>query len=180
MARWFKLRKGDEREERSGVNGRHGRHDVEEDLSEDDLSDADAELDDEPSDEVPEEDPRGVDSRSRGNDRPAANPGADPGSRERDRVRPTSRRGSLTGARAVREAKDLLIELTGHECESVSGLSRTDDGGWAVTLEALELERVPRTTDILATYVVELDENGDLLKYERTSRYYRNQAGGSE
>ena len=45
-------------------------------------------------------------------------------------------------------------------------------------LEVVELERVPPTTDILATYRVDLDEYGELMGYERVNRYYRNQAGG--
>ena len=105
---------------------------------------------------------RGDDRRGRGRDEPN---------------RPKPPRGSVTGGQAVQEAKQLLVDLTGHPCESVSGLARTDDGGWKVTLEALELERVPRTTDILASYVVELDADGGLVGYDRVNRYYRNQAG---
>jgi len=62
-------------------------------------------------------------------------------------------------------------------CEAVSGLQRRPDG-WTVVLEVVELERVPPTTDILATYRVDLDEEGELMGYERVNRYYRNQAGG--
>lgn len=43
-------------------------------------------------------------------------------------------------------------------------------------METVELERIPRTTDIMASYLVELDERGDLMSYERVQRYYRNQA----
>ena len=83
----------------------------------------------------------------------------------------------LSGTRAAQLAQAHLQELTGQVSESVSGLSRTPDG-WVITVEVVELERVPRTTDILASYRVELDEDGDLMGYERVSRYYRNAAGG--
>jgi len=70
-----------------------------------------------------------------------------------------------------------LLDLTGQPCESVSSLSRTHDG-WRIALEVVELERIPRTTDILASYVVELDDEGELMGYERVHRYYRNEVNG--
>ena len=84
----------------------------------------------------------------------------------------------LSGPRAVQAAKENLEALTNQPVESVSGLVRTREG-WAVTLEVVELERVPRSTDLLASYRVEVDNEGDLMGYERVARYYRNQAGGA-
>ncbi|HEX4792442.1 MAG TPA: gas vesicle protein [Humisphaera sp.] len=80
----------------------------------------------------------------------------------------------LTGSNAVEHAKAHLLEMTGQSAESVSSLSRTCDG-WRITLEIVELERIPRTTDILASYVVELDDQGELLSYSRVHRYFRNE-----
>jgi hypothetical protein len=84
----------------------------------------------------------------------------------------------IGGSAAVARARQQLLELTNRECESVSSVSRRRDGGWTVALEVVELERIPRTTDILASYVVELDEHGELLRYERVNRYYRNATSG--
>src|SRR5688572_6411035 len=89
-----------------------------------------------------------------------------------------SRGSRLTGPRAVQAAKENLEALTNQPVESVSGLIRTREG-WAVTLEVVELERVPRSTDLLASYRVEVDNEGELMGYERVARYYRNQAGGA-
>src|SRR4051794_1917521 len=75
--------------------------------------------------------------------------------------------GRLTSSQAVRHARQHLLDLTGKPCESVSSLVRRRDG-WNVTLEIVELERIPQTTDIMASYLVELDEDGELLRYERT------------
>lgn len=97
--------------------------------------------------------------------------------REERETKEAALRKRISGARAAQFAQAQLQELTGQACESVSGLARTADG-WAVSVEVVELERVPRTTDILATYRVELDEDGELMGYERVSRYYRNAAGG--
>ena len=80
---------------------------------------------------------------------------------------------------AVRLAKRHLMELTGRMPETVSSVNRTRSG-WVVRLEIVELERIPQSTDILASYQVELDENGGLASYERVSRYYRNQASSEE
>lgn len=83
----------------------------------------------------------------------------------------------LSGSGAVRHAKAELLELTGQPAESVSSLNRTRDG-WRVKLEVVELERIPHTTDILASYLVELDGDGELRSYERVNRYYRNEVRG--
>ena len=80
----------------------------------------------------------------------------------------------FSGAQAVKCARQYIAELTGQIPESMSGLTRTDHG-WKVTLDVVELERVPRTTDVLASYEIELDNEGELIGYHRTSRYYRNQ-----
>jgi hypothetical protein len=84
----------------------------------------------------------------------------------------------VTGSAAVQRAKAYLLELTGREAESVSALARGGRGGWEVVLEAVELERIPQSTDILGSYDVALDERGELLRCERVRRYCRNQAGG--
>lgn len=110
--------------------------------------------------------------------RPGAHGRAD---RADDTESASSRNGSgssrLSAVRAAAMAQEQLEQLLQRPCESVSGLTRQSDG-WMITLEVVELERVPPTTDILGTYRVELDRHGELMSYERLTRYYRNQAGG--
>jgi hypothetical protein len=72
-------------------------------------------------------------------------------------------------------ARELLRSVRGVEAESVSGLSRAPNG-WKVTLEVVELRRIPESTDVLASYDVELDGDGKLLGFERGRRYNRSQA----
>ena len=86
--------------------------------------------------------------------------------------------GRLSGPKAVQAAKANLEELTNQAVESVSGLARSREG-WVVMLEVVEMERVPRSTDLMASYRVEVDNGGELMGYERVARYYRNQAGGT-
>ena len=75
----------------------------------------------------------------------------------------------------VRMAKQQLSELTGLEPDTVSGLRHEDDG-WHVTVEMIDLERIPNSTDVLDSYDVVLDDDGKLLHYERIKRYYRGEA----
>ena len=72
-------------------------------------------------------------------------------------------------------AKEAIADLTGFPPESVSGL-QWDGETWLVTVEVCELERVPSTTDVMASYVVQLDEGGGILGYKRARRYIRAQA----
>lgn len=75
------------------------------------------------------------------------------------------------------QARDLLRSLRGVEAESVSGIARSQNG-WTVMLEVVELRRIPESTDVLASYEIELDDDGKFLSFERGGRYSRSQAGG--
>jgi len=76
---------------------------------------------------------------------------------------------------AIRAAREQMHELTGREVESVLGVRRGDDGGWEALVEVVELRRVPDSTDVLASYLLVLDDQCDLQEYRRTRRYFRNQ-----
>jgi hypothetical protein len=74
------------------------------------------------------------------------------------------------------DAARQLLELTGREAEGVTGLEKTDDG-WRVEVEVVEVRRIPNTTDVLAIYQVDVDEDGRLEGYHRVRRYVRGSAG---
>jgi hypothetical protein len=69
-------------------------------------------------------------------------------------------------------AKETIGDLTGYPPEAVTGL-QWDGETWLVTVDVCELERIPNTTDVIATYVVQLDDSGGLLGYKREGRYLR-------
>ncbi|MFG2126316.1 gas vesicle protein [Streptomyces sp. NPDC048751] len=75
----------------------------------------------------------------------------------------------------LREARAQLAELTGMTAESVSSFEQTEDG-WSLEVEVLELERVPDTMSLMASYQVELDPEGQLTGYRRVRRYERGRA----
>jgi hypothetical protein len=103
----------------------------------------------------------------------SASGGSKRGPQKRDGRRP--QRKGITGPQAVREAREQLGELIGREVESVVGMDRNEDG-WHVTVQVVELERIPNSTDVLGIYEVTLDDGGDVTGYRRTRRYYRSQA----
>lgn len=72
-------------------------------------------------------------------------------------------------------AKAQLAVLTGYDGESVVGIERHDKG-WYVTIDLVELEKVPCTADILGTYRVDIDDEGELRGYRRMRRYVRGRA----
>jgi hypothetical protein len=58
----------------------------------------------------------------------------------------------------------------------VSGLVEVD-AGWQVTIEVVEIRRVPDTARLLASYRVTTDDAGEVTGYERVRRYSRSEAG---
>jgi hypothetical protein len=98
------------------------------------------------------------------------------GKSERPAIRHRNPQTLLTSVVVIARARDELAALTGYKADSVSGFERTDEG-WRLTVTAVELRRIPPSTDILATYEVTLNDAGDIVSYDRANRYLRNQAG---
>lgn len=93
-----------------------------------------------------------------------------------DDDRKRKRRKRSPGAAMAARAREEIAEMTGLEAEGVTSLEHVDDGTWRVTVEVLELSRIPETDDLLGSYAVELDEDGEVLGYRRLGRYARSQA----
>jgi hypothetical protein len=98
--------------------------------------------------------------------------------------RPTAqdRQGDRTGVdlrTVTSKAQVQLEELTRRPVEGVTSVERTDEG-WRLTVEVVELARIPASTSVLGAYEVSVDDDGNLVSYARTGRYYRNQAGDAE
>jgi len=131
--------------------------------------DAEAQQDDEPKAEQPEEQqPEAQQPEAQLQDEPEPAPAA---------PKPEPVQGASLGeaGKAMRTARDQLQELLGKAVESASALERTKNG-WVTTLEVVEVSRIPETTDVLASYELELDENLGLRSYRQVRRYSRSQA----
>jgi gas vesicle protein GvpO len=75
-----------------------------------------------------------------------------------------------------RNAMDQLSMLTNRAVEGVSSLEQDEDG-WIFHVELVELDRIPDSTSVLASYETHTDDEGNVVSYKRTRRYTRNQAG---
>ena len=81
------------------------------------------------------------------------------------------------GVQFARRSMDTLGELVGCPAEGITGIRRNEDG-WIVEVEVLEVERVPETSDVLASYEVEIDNDGEIVEFRRLRRYLRTQTEG--
>ena len=89
---------------------------------------------------------------------------------------PPAQKGASTEdvKKIVEEAKRELQELLGAEPERVSGFDRSE-GRWTVTLEVVDVHRVPETTDVMASYEVAFDDDRNLVSVSELRRYRRSQ-----
>ena len=87
-----------------------------------------------------------------------------------------SARSRLSGRDVIANVRRELPELLGHPVDAVLGLEPDDGKGWNVTVQVVELSRIPHSTDVLGIYEITLDQRGELGSYKRRRRYYRNQA----
>jgi hypothetical protein len=76
----------------------------------------------------------------------------------------------------VADAVEQVQELIGRPVEAVTGMEK-DGSEWTVTVEVLELERIPNTTDVLGKYEVTVDGDGEVTGARRTRRFLRAEAG---
>jgi len=79
----------------------------------------------------------------------------------------------------VQRAREQLEALLERSVESVSSFERMHDG-WLVMLEVVEVSRIPESTDVLASYQMELDDDRNLRRYDRVRRYHRSAAERGE
>jgi hypothetical protein len=84
--------------------------------------------------------------------------------------------GNRSPREVVAEAVEQVQELIGRPVEAVTGMEK-NGSEWTVTVEVVELARIPNTTDVLGKYEVTVDKNGDVTAARRTRRYYRSEAG---
>ena len=87
--------------------------------------------------------------------------------------RPARRaRSDLTARESAEAALRQIAELTTKQVEGVTGVARSEDG-WLVGIEVVEDRRIPSSADILASYEVAIDADGELVSYRRARRYPR-------
>jgi hypothetical protein len=94
--------------------------------------------------------------------------------------RPARRsRKAMTAGEAAKAALREIAVLTAKQPEGVTEVERTEDG-WTVGIELVEDQRIPSSSDILATYETTIDADGELLSYRRVRRYARGRGDTEE
>jgi len=81
-------------------------------------------------------------------------------------------------AQLAKRAMHTVAELVGCPAEGVTSIRRNGDDSWIIVVEVLEVERVPETTDVLASYEAEVGSDGDVISFTRVRRYERAQTEG--
>ena len=92
------------------------------------------------------------------------------------RDEPEQRQGASPGQLkdVVENARRQLQEILGVEPETVSGFERNGNC-WTVTLEVVEMRRIPESTDVLSSYEVTIDDDGNVVGAAQRRRYRRSQ-----
>jgi len=72
----------------------------------------------------------------------------------------------MNADKIVKKAQEEFNKLSKIPVEGVIGLSKVEEG-WAVSLEALERRAIPDSMDVLGLFEVRLDNEGNLLAFER-------------
>jgi hypothetical protein len=72
----------------------------------------------------------------------------------------------MNADKIIKKAQDDFAKLTNMSVSGVTGLSKNQDG-WVVSLEALERKAIPDTMDVLGLYEIRLDEEGNILSFDR-------------
>ncbi|MGC9666482.1 gas vesicle protein GvpO [Planosporangium sp. 12N6] len=79
----------------------------------------------------------------------------------------------LTLAQVARVAMREFVEFTGLDPAAMTG-ARPDGDGWSLLVDVTELERIPATSSVMATYRIDTDRSGHIVSYERLRRFSRN------
>ncbi len=66
----------------------------------------------------------------------------------------------------IERAKAQLAKATGMEPLITPAASRDGDG-WRVTVEVVELHRIPEAQDVIGVYDVQMSDAGELLEWRR-------------
>jgi len=85
----------------------------------------------------------------------------------------------IGAAAVVVHAMRELSQISGLEADRVSSVLSEPDG-WHVTVDLIELRRIPPSTDVIAAYDAVFSPDGALLSYHRRRRYLRDQMSEDE
>lgn len=73
---------------------------------------------------------------------------------------------AMTVPELIERAREEMSKLTKLELSTTLGAAK-DEKGWRVSLELIEKHSIPDQMDVLAIYDVWLDDDGNLLEFNR-------------
>lgn len=73
---------------------------------------------------------------------------------------------AVTVSEAIEKTREELSKLTGLKLASTLGVSK-DKEGWHVSVEMVEKHSIPDSMDILGLYEVQLDNDGNIIQFNR-------------
>ncbi len=85
----------------------------------------------------------------------------------------------MKASEVIKVAEKELAALTKLEPTGVKGVFR-DEEGWHATVEMIEKKSIPDGMDVLALYEATLDDEGNVLKFERGKLRKRIDTGEEE
>jgi hypothetical protein len=78
-------------------------------------------------------------------------------------------------AQVIAKTKLQMAEITGLPTDTVARLDRLETG-WSVAIDMLEHKAIPRTSDLISSFEVELNQDGDVVRWKRIGRSIRGAA----
>ena len=82
------------------------------------------------------------------------------------RGRGPKRRKQMEIEKIIKNAKENLIAITNLTVSGVVGAAKQENG-WHVGIELIERKSIPDTQDLLGVYEVTLNDEGQIVTYER-------------
>ena len=79
----------------------------------------------------------------------------------------------MTMVEAIVQARAALGTMTTLAVDAIGRCERQGNGGWVVKIDVIESMARMGDNDLLATFEIEMDGEGEPLRIERTRRYRR-------
>ena len=79
----------------------------------------------------------------------------------------------------MERAKKQVAAVTGLKPVAVAAAFK-DAQGWHISVDMLEMSRIPDSTDVLGTYEVLVDEEGNMVQFERKRTRIRGEPIGAQ
>lgn len=73
---------------------------------------------------------------------------------------------------AITTAQSFISSLLDKPVDGVTGVKPVEDGA-VVTIDLVDLERIPHSTDVLVSYELHINRKSEVDSYQRTNRFTR-------